>query len=201
MEDKPRASKMTLEDLRTQLSRTLAERYLLTKQLEKEEAEQTIAQKHVETAKAAQVLIQGIVQSIQETVHAGIAGIVTRCLRSVFGEDFPHEFAIRFEQKRGKTEARLVLVDANGEEIDPLEADAGGLVDVISFALRLSCLLLTNPSRRRLLVLDEPFKMLSREYRPAVREMMEAVSEEFSVQILYVTHATELVAGEVVELD
>ena len=191
---------MNLQRLRDQLNQSLAERFILTKQEEKLTKEIQETKKELENAKSAQALIQQVAQSVQEIAHAGIAGIVTRCLRTVFGEDFPSEFVIRFEQKRGRTEARLVLVDSGGEELNPLEADAGGVVDVISFGLRIACLLLTSPARRKLLVLDEPFKMLSQEYRPTLRRMLKVISQEFEVQMIMVTHSPELVCGEVVEL-
>lgn len=60
--------------------------------------------------------------------------------------------------------------------------------------------MLSNPPRRKLLVLDEPFRHLSSSYRPRVRAMLEALAEEFSVQIVMVTHAAELACGKVIEI-
>lgn len=187
--------------LRNALSATLAERYVLNKQLEKETKDLQNARKRLEVVKQGHAVIQETAKTTQEVVHAGIAGIVTRCLRAVFGDEFPHTFTIRFEQKRGRTEALLLLVGPDGQEVDPLDADAGGIVDVISFALRLASLLLSTPPRRKFLAVDEPFKMVSQEYRTALRDMLVAISEEFGVQVLYVTHVPELVAGEVISFD
>lgn len=110
-----------------------------------------------------------------------------------------YQFRIEFGRKRGRTEARLLFV-RDGEEIDPISASGGGVVDVTAFALRLACLILTRPAVRRLIVLDEPFKHLSAEYRVRVRSMLEGLAEQMDTQIILVTHSTEFHIGKVVEV-
>lgn len=145
----------------------------------------------------AQQILQAVVQTVQREIHTRVASVVCRCLEAVFDE--PYEFRIHFERKRGQTEARLVFV-RDGAEIDPITASGGGVVDVASFALRLACLMLTQPPVRRLVVLDEPFKFVSEGYRPAVRAMLETLSAEMGVQFVVVTHIDELQTGTVVQL-
>lgn len=156
------------------------------------------AENRLEIAVQAQKLLQGVAEAVQQQAHQQIAAVVTRCLEAVFGED-AYEFVIQFEQKRGKTEAQL-LFRRDGLCVDPTSSAGGGVVDTASFALRLACLILSRPAKRRLLVLDEPFRFLSREYRPAVRELLLTLAKELGVQIIMVTHSTELVCGKVVEL-
>jgi len=145
----------------------------------------------------AQKIAQLVAQTVQQQAHARLAKVVSQCLSTVFDE--PYEFKMIFEQKRGRTECRLVFV-RNGLEVDPMSAAGGGVVDVASFALRLSCILLAKPPVRRLLVMDEPFKFLSEEYRGRIRTMLEQLSEELGVQFLMVTHIDQLKTGTVVEL-
>ena len=123
--------------------------------------------------------------------------MVSRCLEAVFDE--PYEFHLNFELKRGRTEARLSFV-RDGVEVDPLTASGGGVVDVAAFALRLSCLMLAQPPLRRLLVMDEPFKYVSEEYRERIRVLLETLATEMGVQFVMVTHITELKTGTVIEL-
>ena len=148
-------------------------------------------------AEEAQQILQAVVQTVQREIHTRVASVVCRCLEAVFDE--PYEFRIHFERKRGQTEARLVFV-RDGAEIDPISASGGGVVDVASFALRLACLMLTRPPVRRLVVLDEPFKFVSKGYRPAVRAMLETLSTEMGVQFVVVTHIDELRTGTVIDL-
>jgi DNA repair exonuclease SbcCD ATPase subunit len=146
----------------------------------------------------AQEFLQRVAQSVQETAHEQIAGIVSRCLAAVF--DDPYEFRILFERKRGKTEARLVFI-REGHEVDPMTAAGGGVVDVAAFALKLACLLLTTPRPRKLLVLDEPFKHLSVEQTERVSEMLETLATDLGVQFIVVTHNKMLQAGKVIRLE
>ena len=146
---------------------------------------------------AAQGLVQAVAQQIQQQAHNRIASVVSRALEAVFDE--PYEFCINFEQKRGRTEAGLVFV-RDGMEVDPMTASGGGVVDVAAFALRLSCLMLHRPPLRRLLILDEPFKFVSAEYRGRLRVLLDTLSKEMGVQMLMVTHILELKAGKVIDL-
>jgi len=145
----------------------------------------------------ARRIIQAVAQSIQQSVHGKIASVVSRCLSSVFDE--PYEFKINFVQKRGRTEAELVFI-RNGIEVDPMTASGGGVIDVASFALRLACLMLTRPAPRKVIVLDEPFKFLSEEYRGRVREMLLELSESMEIQFIMVTHLRELSCGKSVRI-
>lgn len=147
--------------------------------------------------KEAQRILQEAAQNVQQRVHEKVSEIVSRCLQAVFDE--PYEFQIVFDQKRGKTEARMVFI-RDGQEVDPKRASGGGVIDVTAFALRLACLLLTRPQPRRILVLDEPFRFLSRDYRPRVRALLESLSEELEVQIIMVTHDPMLTTGKVIEI-
>ena len=147
--------------------------------------------------KEAHVAIQQVATSIQQKAHDRIAAIVTRCLKTVFEEDL--EFRIFFETKANRTEARLAFVK-DGKEVDPMEESGGGLVDVAAFAVRLSCLLLAKPPLRKLLILDEPFRFLSREYRERMKDLLLTLSSELGVQFIIVTHIEEFRVGTVVEL-
>lgn len=148
-------------------------------------------------AEEAQRTVQIVANGVQQQAQGRIAGVVSRCLSSVFDE--PYEFRIVFEQKRGRTEARLVFV-RNDVEVDPMTAAGGGVVDVAAFALRLSCILLSRPRVRRLMVLDEPFKFVSEEYRVRVRQLLESLAKELQFQFIMVTHIKELETGHVVNL-
>ena len=162
-------------------------------------ARQTViaAEDEFDAAEEAQQVAQAIAETIQEEAHNRIAGVVTRCLATVFDE--PYEFRIRFERSRGRTEARLVFV-RDGLEVNPLNASGGGVVDVAAFALRLSSLMLSRPARRRVVVMDEPFKFVSHGFRERVRAMLESLATDLEVQFIMVTHIEALQCGHIVEV-
>lgn len=153
--------------------------------------------KRVEESVAAQLIVQEAAEAAQSKAHKQLAGVVTRCLKAVFGEE-GSGFRIAFERKRGRTEARLSFVK-DGHELAPGD-DGGGAIDVAGFALRVASLVMSQPARRRFLVLDESFKHVSKEYRPKVRALVKVLAREMKVQFLLVTHSRQLMIGKVCDL-
>lgn len=157
------------------------------------------AKAYLDDVQAVQEKAQSVAQAIQQQAHMQIAGVVTSCLHSVFTDDV-YNFEIRFERKRGKSEASLVLIK-NGNVIEnPTEEDSGGVVNVAAFVLRLACITSTKPRLRKFIAMDEPFHHVSKKYRPAVKEMMLQLAKDFGFQFLLVTHEPEYITGKIVEL-
>ncbi len=130
--------------------------------------------------------VQKVSEAIQTRVHKQVAGVVTRCLAAVF--DKPYQFDIRFVKRRGRTEADLVLLQDGLELTDPMNQAGGGVLDVASFALRLVALILTQPKKRRLLVMDEPYRHAKppEVLAPRICALLETLSREMKVQIILI---------------
>jgi len=190
---------MLLDALRSKIN-TIKGQYITAKSLLQSETEnlQRIEQEQGYIEHALQIA-QSVAQTIQQQAHEKIARVVSACLQTVF-YDQDYTFKIRFERKRKKTEAKLLLIKDGHEIENPMEEDSGGVVDVSAFALQLSALMLSKPPVRRLFVMDEPFKYVSAEYRDNVRQMLEKLAEDFDVQFLMVTHIEELMTGEEIQL-
>jgi len=172
-----------------QSRRTARERHRsLSEELKLAEAEAVATEEAVRLA-------QQVAQAIQQQAHDRIAEVVSRCLTAVFDE--PYTFILQFERKRNRTEANM-LFEREGMRVDPMTASGGGVIDVASFALRLSCLVLSKPFLRRVMIMDEPFKFVSEEYRERVRLLLETLSEEMGIQFIMVTHIQELKAGDTI---
>jgi len=165
---------------------------------EQEQLQQVQAKKDISAQ--ANTILQAVFAQIQENVHKTISDIVSRCLQAVFGEE-AYEFKIAFEQKRNKIEAEIQFIK-NGEVFHPMTQSGGGVLDVAAFGLRLSAVLLTLVNRkRRILILDEPFRFLSVEYRPKIRDLIQQLAEELDFQFILVTHAKELEIGDVIRIE
>lgn len=166
------------------------------RKLEESKENKTKAIQKVADIQQAQIIFQKAAAIIQKEVHQRISTLVTRCMKAIFEEDF--EFIINFEQKRGKTEAQLII-KKDGNEEDPLFG-SGGELDVASFALRLSALLLQQPPLRRILILDEPFRCVDAKKRPRLRKLLEALSDELEIQIVMITHDPTFQIGKVITI-
>lgn len=145
----------------------------------------------------ARAHLQRLSAEVQQAAHSQIAEVVTMCFEAIF--DDPYTFNLKFEEKRGRTEAVLTF-ERRGFAAPPLEATGGGTVDVAAFALRCAAVMLTRPAPRRLLVFDEPFRFLSERYRPRVRSLLEDLVDKLGLQVIMVTHDRELVTGKVVNI-
>lgn len=151
----------------------------------------------MKAALEAQAHVQKISAAVQAKVHKQVAAVVSKCLSAVYGEDYA--FEIEFKARRGKTEAKIWLVK-NGHRIDPMN-DSGGVRDVVSLGLRLAKLLMERPAKRRMLILDEPFKNIhGREKQQRAAQLITTLAEEMDVQFLIVTGLEWLKIGEVIEL-
>lgn len=188
---------MSFQLLSEKVGRARFEHDAAARTFDNESAALLVVENRLECTKQAQVLTQGVAKTIQDRTYSCIAGIVTQCLSAIFEE--PYEFKVEFVTKRGNTEANLTFL-RQGEKVDPMSGSGGGVVDVAAFALRLASLVLMGSRTSRILVLDEPFKFLSAEYRSKVRELLLLLSDEMGIQIIMVTHIHELECGKVISL-
>ena len=160
---------------------------------------QTIKE-HLSHMEQAQQITQTVAQTIQQQAHQKIAKVVTACLKTVF-IDKDYAFEIRFERKRKRTEAKLILLKDGHEVDDPIDGESGGVLDVASFSLQLSAIMLNKPSIRKLMVMDETFKFVSVEYRNNVQQMLTKLAKDFGIQFIMVTsHQSQIMAGKVIDL-
>ena len=186
-----------LKQTRNKVNTLLVEYKQQKSTIKKEKQEFKKAKLELKSQQEAQEIIQHLAQNIQQYTHTKISGIVSRCLGLVFEESY--KFKINFERKRGKTEAVFVFIK-DGQELDAASSIGGGVIDLASFALRLSCLILARPQRRRVMILDEPFRFVSRNHRGRLKSMLEILSTELKVQFILVTHDKELMIGKVYDL-
>lgn len=176
------------------LKQLLAERDHVQRTVAEERERLEHHRQQLELAEQSQQLLQVVAQQVQETAHRQIAEVVSKCMRAVFGEE-SYQFRIDFERKRGKTEARLLFV-RDGQEVDPMEAAGGGVLDIASLALRVAAIMLARPRRRRLIVVDEPMRFLSRSNQVKGRDLLETLAHELGFQVILTTHSDALTCGK-----
>jgi ABC-type Mn2+/Zn2+ transport system ATPase subunit len=158
--------------------------------------------KKVRWTEEAQKIVQLVAENVQNQVHSRISGVVSRCLEAVFGGDLGRlEFKIRFERKRGKTDAILEFLDGGITINDPVNELGMGVIEVAAFALRLACVHTVRPAISKLLILDEPFKSIhSPVYRQRMANLLMELSMEMDFQIIIVTGIPEYEIGTVIRL-
>jgi len=183
---------MNTKSVRYKIERAKGQKEALEKRVKALEMQTGNLSKEIVYSEKAQVIIQTIAQQTQSRLEYHISEIVTLALQAIFND--PYSFGISFVEKRGKTECEFYL-ERNGEKIDPMLASGGGVVDVISFALRVTLWSLTSPKADNVLVFDEPFRFLSRDLHSKASEMVKEISSKLEIQIIMVTHSEELAKG------
>lgn len=149
------------------------------------------AKKSLSDIEQAGLIIQQVSKDTQEQIEYRISELVTLALKSIFPD--PYRFKLIYESKRGKTEASFRLFRGEGDTIgvDPLSSVGGGVIDVIALALRITIQGLS--STRKIIILDEPLKFLSKGLKEKAAELIKQLSQELGLQIIMTTHVDEFI--------
>ena len=175
----------------TQFTKDRAKEEILIKEWQSNQNKLDALKKTGTTLLKVRALFQKASEMTQKQLEFHISGLVSTALAAIW--DDPYEFKVEFIQRRGKTEADLWLI-RNGSKIKPIDASGGGVVDILSIALRMAFWSLTKETRP-LLILDEPFKHLSSDLQSKASAMLRMISEKLKLQILMISHISELVAN------
>ena len=135
-----------------------------------------------------------LIESKKEEVKRKIESLVTKGLQTIFERE-DYRFAINMEVKRNvMTATPIVYSKFQGEDfgVEPMDGRGGGLCDVISFLLQLIVLLAFSHRFEKILICDETFKHVSRQFLPNVAEFLTYLNDKTGIQMILVTHQNEL---------
>lgn len=143
----------------------------------------------IDTLEQVRLLLQRASEYAREQIKQQIEMLVTHCLQFVFGPNL--EFEIELNEVRGKTSAEFYVISIYNDvkvKTKPQDARGGGIVDVISLALRIAVIQSTDIYKDGPLILDEPAKHVSNEFINNVAQFLKQISDVFHRQIIMVTH-------------
>lgn len=141
------------------------------------------------------ILFQKTSVFAREQAKVQIESLVTKCLQYVFNTDI--KFEIEIEELRNKANAEFYVITEYDDMMirtKPELSRGGGVVDIVSLALRIAFLQIHKPPIDGPLLLDEPAKHVSDEYIYNLGDFLQQTSEMFNRQILMVTHNQHLAA-------
>lgn len=137
----------------------------------------------------AKLIIQECSQLTQQGMEFKVNEFVSIALASVF-ED-PYKFVLEFVQRRNKTEADLYFTK-NEHRADPMDSSGFGAVDIASFALRIISWTIQNNQSRPTIILDEPFRNLSRDMHIKASRMVKAICDQKNIQVIMISHSEDM---------
>lgn len=148
---------------------------------------------NIDVLEKVKVLLQKVSEYAREQSRVQIEALVTNCLQYIF--DSSLEFKIEINEVRGRPEAEFFVISKyGGAEIKtkPQEARGGGVIDIISLAIRIAMLECSNLDNKGPIILDEPAKHVSEDYINQVAEFLKQVTKMFNRQVIMVTHNRHL---------
>lgn len=173
-----------------QIQKLIAERDLLKNQVMQGKRRVTLKEKEIRYLKEARTFILEIAKKTQSNFKDVVERLVTLALQSTF-DDRKFEFQLQFENKANRTQVIPVILE-EGVEWTAKEDMGGGLIDVVSFALRVVLWALQEEKSRPVFILDEPFKFMD---KAGLVEKIGPMLKEFvgmGLQIILCTHEPEL---------
>ena len=174
------------------VSRLEGQKSLLAQQLTtSEEKILKLEDSKINETKAVE-LLHCVQRSTRDKVTTAFENTVTFALKSIYQADY--KFQLEFSQRGNIGELNFKLKSPENEGFLDLEdCTAGGSFDIISLALRFVLLQVMSPKVEGFVLLDEPTKQLSRNYRVAEYAFYQAMAEKLQRQLLIITHSQELI--------
>jgi ABC-type Mn2+/Zn2+ transport system ATPase subunit len=177
---------MSIKELRNRLERKKGEEQKILENIQEEETSLKLNKRRsIRYEKALQIAKEVGLQT-QKQLEYHLAEQVSLALASVF--DDPYELKIKFEEKRGKTEA-LLLFKRRELEVKPIGFVGGGAIDIASLALRIAYWSMRQDVRTRpVFLLDEPFARLKgEEANRRALKLLQELSHKLGIQIIMIS--------------
>jgi len=183
---------LMIGDLRARLEQKKGQQTQLKQTLQLVDNRIKELHQEIKFSQQAQLILQCVARKTQEQLEYRVSELVSLALAAVF--DQPYQLKVQFVVRRGKTECDI-LFEKDGMIYEPLTASGGGVIDIASFALRVALWSLAHPQSSNVLLLDEPFRFLSRDLQPRASLMLKAISDKLGIQIIMSSHSSDLIEG------
>ena len=93
--------------------------------------------------------------------------------------------------KRGVANLDLEM-ETNGLRTRIIGAKGGSVIQILAFLFRVLFTVSQNPPLLPLLILDEPFSMVSAKYRGTLGELVHELSRRLNIQFILASHEEEI---------
>lgn len=155
--------------------------------IEKEELENKIDNVNLSLSEKASIALQKLSTRQRFAAKTRLEELGTQALKYTMGDNY--RMIIDMDESKKRLSAEVFILDEETNiKTNPLQDNGGGIVDIISIALRIVMLQSIAPLIEGPVILDEPFKMVSKEYVPFLSEFLLKICKDFDRQIIVVTH-------------
>jgi DNA repair exonuclease SbcCD ATPase subunit len=134
-----------------------------------------------DTLNKAFALVKFVATEAQSKLEYRIKYLCNMALSSIWNN--PPELEVKFEERRGQIECDLLF----DKKTEPENIVGGGILDILSFSLRIAAWTLKKTSNT--IILDEPFKFLSPSMHIKAGELVKTLSQRLGIQFIIVSHS------------
>jgi hypothetical protein len=184
---------LIIQDYRKKVDDLKSKRDLLFQQKKSKEEQVATKKDYVENLIKAKYTLSQVQLLTQKKFTGYVEQLVTHVIQQIYERDI--KFIVNFEMRRGKFECDLLVAEGNNEPYQPENETGGGLLDIISLALRIVMWSLKLPRSRKLLLLDEPFRNLLGDDDQVARRalvVLNELSKKLEMQMIMNTHFTSI---------
>ena len=146
-------------------------------------------QQHIDEHEQATTILSELEKTWRGSFEEGLASVAGEGLSAVFNKDMV--VGLETTTKRSSAFTDITLT-TDGLKTRVKGAKGGSVAQVFAAQLRQLMTLSHRPEGRRLLALDEPFSMVSVEFRPALCAMLREMSTTLGFQWLFSSHEEEM---------
>ena len=185
---------MTIREFRKKVENLKGRRDRVKSDLDAAREETECLEVEIKGTEEAQRIILYVARLTQRQLEYRVSAPVSAALAGVF--DDPYEFKLRFEVRRGQTEADLIFCRGESEYKDLSFSGGGGEVDVAAWGLQIAGWSMGRS--RPFLLADEPLRFLKSKNKVLERRgalMISELSHKLGLQVLMISHIPEQYEG------
>lgn len=145
--------------------------------------------KEVEIAQKAGDIIRIVADDRRTCMKERVEKLLSYGLTAAFNEPMKAELTY---QAWGMSDRISITITDRNVTTQIEDSRGGGVVNIVSFLLELLILHTFSPAQRKLLLLDEPFSMVSEGNVEAVGSLVSELAHKMGIQIVLITHSTAL---------
>ena len=174
---------------------------LLSQQFESDNKIKEYKSNEILYSKAIELL--SLVQKIsRDKIKDAFENIVSHALNYIFESD-KYSFHLVFGRRGNLQELNFaVQTPDKNEPLDPMTTDAGGTLNVISFALRIVLMEVASPKINGFIISDESFANLSEDYVERASQFLKEINQKMGRQIIAISHQPKMLesADQLIEV-
>jgi DNA repair exonuclease SbcCD ATPase subunit len=173
------------------LNKTKARKALLTEQIEAKQSEMVAISSVLEKLAKVQDIFNTTGALAQSEVKDLLEKLVTESLQFVFGSEYT--FEVETTIARNQPEMEFYICKNGGKFNLRDDTEGGGVLDVVSFVLRILLWAVSTKRTDPVFIFDEPLRHLDGRRARLMGEMIQKLSEMLNLQMILVSHSSHLI--------